>query len=45
LRQRRRVARFSDGDEVSPQAVGRRQLRLGLGLGAEANVVGPSSAP
>ena len=42
---RRRIARLADRDETRANAVGAGKFGLGLGFGAEPNVVGPAAAP
>ena len=43
LGERRRIAGLADGDQIRAQAFGERELSLGFGLGAEANI-GPAAA-
>jgi hypothetical protein len=42
---RRRIARLADRDETCANAVGAGKFGLGLGFGAEPNVVGPAAPP
>ena len=43
--ERRRIARLAERDELRAEALGARELGLGLGFGAETDVVAASAAP
>ena len=45
MRERRRIARLADSDETRAQILGVIELSLGLGLGAEKDVVRSAAAP